>query len=114
MEMIPHDLAELGTFVGSEPMPVTLEARGKLELQGGLGRQRSVEVLEQRIWAIDNRDSSGRHVFVHFALHRLPALGPEPALIGGHWQDRTELDSAVLQLDHLELSAGLIKVQPPP
>ena len=48
---------------------------------------------------------------VDFALTLLPALCPEPALVGRDRQGGTQLENTVLAFDHLQLRAGLVQVQ---
>ena len=56
----------------------------------------------------------GGDILVRFALHGLPALGPEPGLVGRDGQDRLQLDVTVLVLDDLHLCARLVQVHAPP
>lgn len=69
-------------------------------------------MLEKPVGTVDDRHAAGGDMRIDFALHRLPALGPEPALVGRHGQDRKQLDPAVLLLDDLELSSGLVEMEP--
>lgn len=53
-------------------------------------------------------------VLVHLTLHVLPALAPEPGLLGGYRETRAQLEHAVLALDKLHMRARLIEMMAPP
>src|SRR5665811_2014731 len=113
MEALRDNLPERRAFGSGESCPVALEGRGDFELQGSdSGRQRRIEVLEERVGTIDHGHAAGGHVRIDFALHRLPPLCPEPALIRRHGEDRTQLNPAVVLLDDLELGSRLLEVEP--
>lgn len=86
MEVVPDHLPEHRPFVRGHAAPVSLEGWGELELQPRSGVQPGVEVLEQCIGAIDDGDAPGSDVLVDLVLHGLPALAPEPVLVGRHGQ----------------------------
>ncbi len=51
---------------------------------------------------------------IDFVLHRLPPVGPEPALICRHGQDRAQFDPAVVLLNDLQLGSRLVEMEPLP
>lgn len=111
MEVVLDRLSEHRSFVGGQAPPVALEGWGELELQLWSGIQAMVQVLEQRVGTVDRGDMPCSDVLIDLALHGLPALAPEPALVRSHRQDATKLHQAVFPLDDLELGARLIKVK---
>ena len=68
-------------------------------------------MLEQPVGTVDDRDPTGGDVRIDLALHRLPPLRPEPALIGRNRQDRKKLHPAIFLFDDLDLGAWLIEVE---
>ncbi len=113
MEVLFDNVLERRTLGLRESSPVALECRGDLELQRtSSGSQRVVEVLEESVGTIDDGHAAGGHMFIDFALHRLPTFCPEPALIRRHGQDRAQFDPAVLLLDDLELGSRLVEMKP--
>ena len=77
------------------------------------GLRRAIKVLEERVGAIDHDDVPRRDMRIDFPLHRLPSLGPEPALVGRHRQHGAKLNSPVVMLEQFELRARLIEMQAP-
>ncbi|MCU1490702.1 MAG: hypothetical protein JWM85_2107 [Acidimicrobiaceae bacterium] len=55
-------------------------------------------------------DAPRSEVLVRLALHRLPALAPEPSLVCLDRKGRTQLDDTVLALNELDLCTRLIEV----
>lgn len=53
---------------------------------------------------------TGLDVSIHLAFALLPALRPEPPLVGWDGNMRMELDDSIVALDDLDLRAWLIKV----
>lgn len=51
---------------------------------------------------------------IHSVLTCLPLGRPEPGLFDWDGYLRSQLDDAVISLDHLDLSPGLIQVMAPP
>ena len=56
-------------------------------------------------------DPTGGEVLGDLALHRLPPIRPEPALVGWDRQNGLEFDDSVLALDDPDLCPRLVKVQ---
>lgn len=56
-------------------------------------------------------DGIGSHVGIHFLFTFLPAIGPEPALIGRYGQRRPQFQYAVVTLGDLHLSARFIQTK---
>ena len=71
-----------------------------------------IEMLEQGVDIGVRGDPACRDVLIDLAFHRLPSIGPEPALIGRDWQDGLEFDHTILTLDDPDLCPGLVKVHP--
>jgi hypothetical protein len=69
---------------------------------------------DQLVNAVDNRDPTRGDVGVGFALHRLPAIGPEPGLVSRHRDDRHQLEAPVIVLDQLELRVRAIEMETAP
>ena len=59
-----------------------------------------------------HRDLATGDVLVDLALHRLPAIGPEPGLLGWDGHMRMEFDDAVWSLDDLDLRTWLVEPVP--
>lgn len=117
MELPPNNRPEHRTLLARELCPVTLERRHELELQrvGALRLRTSATCRGARRANRDpRRPPPGRRPRAHRPpFHRLPPLRTEPALLGRHWQDRAQLDPSVLLFDDLDLSPGLVEVEPP-
>jgi len=67
-------------------------------------------VGEEVLTGLMDDHPAGRHVLVDLTLALLPLLGPEPRLVGRHWQRRPQLDDAVGALGDLQLRPGLVQV----
>ena len=68
-------------------------------------------MIEQAIEAVDDRGSAGGNVGVGLALQCLPALSPEPSLIGRYSHNGLQLEHAILSLDEPDLGSGFLEVQ---
>src|SRR5664279_5038508 len=71
-----------------------------------------VQVGEEVIGRLVHGHLAAGNVLVDFPLTPLPLFGPEPRLIGRHWQCRAQLDYTVTALEDLDLRARLIQMHP--
>jgi hypothetical protein len=73
-----------------------------------------VEECNQLICAINDSAAPRSDIGVCLAFHGLPAIRPEPGLVGRHRDDGHELDAAVAMVDQPDLRLRPIEVQPMP
>lgn len=86
IEIISNDRPKDGSLVLRQAAPVSLKGARKFEPQPWSGVRDAVKVCEERIGAIENDNAAGRDVLIGLLLHGLPALAPEPVLVGWHRQ----------------------------
>lgn len=60
-----------------------------------------------------NLDLARLNVSIHLTLTLLPPFGPKPFLVDWDREVGTQLDDAVIALDHFDLRAGLVEVVTP-
>ena len=66
---------------------------------------------DQIVNAFDDDRPAPSDVCVRFTFHRLPAIGPEPRLIGRYWHDRAQPDAPGIVLDQLEPRVSLDEME---
>src|SRR5699024_3452530 len=75
-----------------------------------VGADHVIDVSQEFVDIVVDSDLSSRDELVDLALPLLPALSPEPRLIGRHRKCRPQLQDTVLAFSDLQLGAGLIQV----
>ncbi len=70
----------------------------------------AVEISDESLGAVEGARAPSGDVLLGLTLHRLPALGPEPRLIGAMREDRMQLDHPIGATDHFDLGAWLVEV----
>src|SRR5207244_3830936 len=60
-----------------------------------IGRD-GVKVCEEALQSIEALDTAGSEILIGLAFHLLPAVAPEPGLVGVDLRAGTELDDAIL------------------
>ncbi len=71
-------------------------------------------MIKEHLGALVYGYFAGTDVRVDDAFTLLPPLRPKPALVGRNRQRRTEFKHAVGAFNELNLSAGLVQMQPTP
>jgi hypothetical protein len=71
-----------------------------------------IEVTDEVLGGFMGRHMPGLDMGVDLTLALLPALGPEPPLVGWDRQSSSEFEHPVLAFGHLQLCTGLVQVQP--
>ena len=69
-------------------------------------------MTKERVTVVVNGHPPSRHVLVDLLLAALPAVLPEPPLIGRNRQRWPKLENAVLTFSDLHLCTRLIEMQP--
>lgn len=108
-EIVADHLPETAELSIRESTPIAGEPLGLLKPQleasvGGL----VLEVGQESLSAVEYLDATSGNIGLCLSLHLLPALSPEPRLIGGVRQQRMQLDDTVVALDDLDLRARLV------
>ncbi len=107
VEVLDHDPSEGGPLAFRQAPEIPVEGRRGL-VAHRLGR---VDVGEERLRGVVARDLTPSDMVIHLALHALPALRPEPDLVGRDRDGGMQLDDAVGALDDLHLHPRLIEVE---
>ncbi len=101
-----------------EHLPLALGQPPVVALEGGRGLVAhglgAVEVGEELLGGVVDGALALLDVGIDLPLHLLPALRPEPGLVGRDRHGRVQLDDAVIAFDDLDLGARLVDPEPAP